>query len=281
MATIIGNAYAEDALGLFSDVLLGGGWTISYSSSSVLVAAMGDALQSIAPVHIRVDYTTTPSFEIRFGTGSNSSALLGPDHLTSYRFRIYMRSPYVSLGYSNMYVTRESMMYASAGPARLTMALTHDYYNMWIAVERSKDANGGDTGDGLILSRFTYVNNVDSGEPITYEYLRGFSRYARFEDEEYDKASTMNLSWSGFHCLVSTAPGVSNSPLYTLRGNKLMNPGINVVLGKPVGENRIVTRSLYGIQRSYLTLPQSAYRFRYGRPTEGNPLDISAAILFE
>lgn len=109
---------------------------------------MNDALQATAPVFLRVDFGSGASASTvgtwwTAGTGSNGSGTITG---------IVLNALNLSAGSQQ---TTASNSYGSADVNRFTLAMfvntTSVVYNHVIGLERSKDSNGNDTSDGLIV----------------------------------------------------------------------------------------------------------------------------------
>src|SRR6188768_655 len=125
-----------------------------------IVVRMNDALQSTSPVFVRIDFGSgsgvaqTPGIWITIGTGSD-----GIGNITNKRFDGGATATATIFG-SNSAVTNSS--YGSAAPNRIQFALFVRATNFVLSLERSKDATGADTGDGIIIiynASTTQLNN--------------------------------------------------------------------------------------------------------------------------
>lgn len=131
---------------------------------------MDDALQATAPVFLRIDYgsgaaANTPGIWLTFGTASN-----GAGTITNITFNGGSTTiPTVSSGTN---ATSLCNSYGSAAKNRFSLlmfvrAAANDM--MIMSVERSKDASGADTADGLLL---TYQTDAGGGLRNTQYIVR-------------------------------------------------------------------------------------------------------------
>ena len=169
--------------------LLAGGWVLSSDSGQANPATiahptvantkqgyriykMGDTLQATSPVFMRIDFgsnstVSTFAWWITIGSGSD-----GAGNITNVTFNggarlqgFGMNSPSTTPGNS----------YASVGPARCAFAILVNNSAgaacYFLSVERSKDANGNDTGDGVMVFWSDYANGGNYFGPSFCRYV--------------------------------------------------------------------------------------------------------------
>lgn len=147
-----------------------GGWVVTGDTGQMTIATatapggantkvgyrvyrMADALQATAPVYLRIDYgsaaaAATPGMWWTIGQGSD-----GAGAITSVRYNGGASSS-PNFANSGNSATGTYNSYGSAGTGRVQMGLfvgTTSTHGVTVSLERSKDATGADTGDGVIL----------------------------------------------------------------------------------------------------------------------------------
>lgn len=128
--------------------------TTANTKKGFRVYRMADTLQGTYPVYIRIDWgsgalANTPGFWTTIGTGADGSG-----GITG---KLYdggaVSTPIVEGGSNSSSQANNS--YGSADTNRASIALfingISQLYPLVWAIERTKDANGSDTGDGLLL----------------------------------------------------------------------------------------------------------------------------------
>lgn len=128
--------------------------TVANTKKGFRVYKMNDALQSTNPVFMRIDYgsgaaANVPGIWLTIGTGSD-----GAGTITGIVWNGGASStPNIGNGSSVSSLTNNS--YGSADTNRATIALftqANANYPLIFGIERTKDATGADTGDGLLLA---------------------------------------------------------------------------------------------------------------------------------
>ena len=110
---------------------------------------MGDALQATAPVYVKIEIassstTSAPAIWITVGTGTNGAGTLTGQ--TSGRIGLLTTTAPVSTLYAS-YASGDLNRCAFALFVGAQVATTEIFFS----IERSKDASGNDTGDGIIV----------------------------------------------------------------------------------------------------------------------------------
>lgn len=127
---------------------------------------MADGLQGTSPVFMRIDYgssgaAATPGIWITIGTGSNGSGTI-----TTIRFNGgAVGTPTVS---SSANSATASNSYGSASTNRVSIGLfvQTTVRMLMFTIERSKDAAGADTTDGLIFHYTNITTNINASNYI-------------------------------------------------------------------------------------------------------------------
>lgn len=130
------------------------------------IYAMADTLQATYPVYLRVAFgsgaaANTPGLWITIGTGSDGSG-----NITGTLFSP-AATPTVS---ANVNSATASNSYGSADTNRIQIALfvQTTARALVFSIERSKDSNGDDTGDGLIVLWNTVQAAINESRYIIY-----------------------------------------------------------------------------------------------------------------
>lgn len=166
-----------------------GGWTNTADTGQMTIAtathpaatntkvgyrvyAMADALQATAPVFLRIDYGsasftsgTPPAMWLTIGTGSN-----GAGTITGIAFNGGAST--IANVQASAAATSACNSYGSADTARASFLLfvrAGAADQMVFTIERSKDATGADTGDGVLL---LYADNTSSGVSVSQYVVR-------------------------------------------------------------------------------------------------------------
>lgn len=141
--------------------------TITYPTSNnaiqgSMIWRMADALQATAPVFVKFsfgsqDLTTKVNFQVSIGTGSNGAgALTGNNILTA------------DIGIASNAAANDSL-YSSGSTNRFAMAMwpaVDAARSIFFSIERSKDAGGNDTTDGVIFASRSGSSWAGSGSWI-------------------------------------------------------------------------------------------------------------------
>jgi hypothetical protein len=180
MATRFSNTLAPDATNdahlrewaqFIEDTFVStGGWVVTADTGQTLPSAlvhptvqttkvgyriyrMNDALQLNYPVFLRMDYGSgggpppmPPGLWVTIGTGSDGSGGITGTLLSNQSF---------FLGVNSYSATPVGNSYGSAFHGRCCFALfvtTNNLYPFFFGIERSRDSDGNETGDGLLLA---------------------------------------------------------------------------------------------------------------------------------
>lgn len=206
-----------------------------------------DALQSTVPVYVRIEYrcgnstTTKWVIWIKVGFGTDGAGnLTGTQVSTTYR---------LAMGDNATLLGNSSCLFSGANN-RIAFALFHGVsvlsVSMFCSIERSKDANGADTGDGVII----LAAQGGSG-------LGGYTRFSQYlpvtggvpNSESRWPAILSNNASSGFGTTLHMGVPI---PL----AGSMKNPGLGAMV-YTVGDYAIatdITLSIYGANHIYRTL---------------------------
>ncbi len=243
-----------------------GGWVVSLESGDTLPSAlvhptvgnskkgfrvykMSDVLQSTAPVFMRVDFgsagaANTPGIWLTIGNSSNGSGTI-----TGILFNGgSSAAPTVS---SNSSVGSGSFnSYGSAGTNRAAIGMFvsgNAAYHLVLTIGRSKDANGNDNADGLML---VYRDGAASSTSLTH------TRYLTMIP------GTQPSVELGLSYVLTT-----KNPSETFGGDigigvishfkgLAQQPGTNMLIvnSSDVSAETTATVSMYGVNRTYMQL---------------------------
>lgn len=207
---------------------------------------MADALQATSPVFMRIDYgcgsSSSPGIWITIGTGSD-----GAGTITTIRFNGgSVAAPTVSSGANS---ATASNSYGSAATNRVQVALfvQSTAREIVFSIERSKDAAGADSGDGLI---FMYNNGTSDVNGANYIILG---------------SPTQPPTETGLH--------------YILSGNNPSSFGSDVGIGIPIPISGISKQPGYGmtISRSSDFVAETTYTMSlYGNTITYQHLNVQS-----
>jgi hypothetical protein len=248
--------------------IVAGGWTHTADTGQMTIAtathpstinvkvgyriyAMADALQATAPIFIKVEYgsgsssTTEPAIYMTFGTGSDGAGTITNVLLSQRVFR------------PGTAVTTASNSYGSADTNRIQFSLFADSTRQLIgSVERTKDATGADTGDGILV---TYCDGTGSAGAIREtQYLVR----AGGSQPSSDVGASFIIS---NHAVSAFSSDVGVGLLNYFKGISFIGLGIVVVNSSDFASAATFTISLYGNTVTYqLTPPTSAIYIQTG-----------------
>ena len=142
--------------------------TVTASKQGYRVYRMNDALQATAPVFMRIDFgsgsgsATYVYMWVTIGTGTDGAGNITGLLVNQLGITQNQASP-----------TQSNNSYGSAASARFSMALfiqgTNPSILIIFTLERTKDASGNDTAEGLLLSY------SDAGNPTMFRYSQWVS----------------------------------------------------------------------------------------------------------
>jgi len=180
--------------------------TAIQTSSGYMVFAMADDLQATNPVYMRIDVgsgnaVNSPSIWVQVGTATDGAGTLSGKTTTQRQL----------VPYSSDSSTTASASFYSGSTSRFVCVFwvggttnSGGHYGQLISVERTHDASGSDTADGVMVftSSFTGSTNV-------------FSQYLSYS------AATQPPAYQHWNCaLPTTGTGAANNNvyLYPVRG---------------------------------------------------------------
>lgn len=210
--------------------------TSSNQSRGYRVYRMDDALQSTAPVFVKLEFgsgnsTSNPSIWLTIGTGSNGTG--GITGIIANRLQIS----------SGGAATYETYSFASAASNRIAVCpfvFSSFFFNFYFSIERTKNVSGADTGDGLLLA------TIDNGASPSIN-----TRYLPFASA----APPADRTFRAF--LPSTAPSQMslNVPigLVNYYNGTPQQPGLNnvVVNSTDFADYARFSINLYGASHTY------------------------------
>lgn len=226
-----------------------------------------DAFQATSPVFFKIEYgsafgaANNPSILITLGSGSNGSGQI--KGMTSGRWGMN------SNGASTNTISNS---YFSGAKDRFSMALwvlgagMSSYYALTYSIERTLNANGNTTGEGILIS---CVSNNG------YKYNRLWDSVLGIQMVESGSYGFGILMPSG----VTTGVNGANTAIYphffTKANGGFHNPGLNLVgyFNNDLTTGVANTLPMYGVNHTYMPLGNT---FIYGTSTRGgNPSTVA------
>lgn len=269
------DAAIRDWAGKIAALFQAGGWVQTSDTGQTAAAAltaattgsevrgyqiwrMADALEGTAPVFVKIEFgsgsaAANPGMWVTVGTGSNGTGTLTGVFVA--------RTVTASItGNASVYFV------GSASTSRICffIGLTHHFA---LSIERTKDASGADTSDGILI----FMDSVASNGSTLQIY-----RLARPTGN-----TPPNSIWYGVIAPSGTTwalgANVGVSPLRFFDG-KLTNPCINAMcyLEADIPALSTVPVSIYGVTRTYFTIGTT--RISYVHPSHSNS---TLALLYE
>lgn len=218
---------------------------------------MSDALQSTAPCYVKITYktwggTNAPGFTFQLGTGTN-----GTGGLTG------VLSANTAVQISTQASTITGPFYFCGDTSRMMMALwskatTWTSGHILLGIERTKDANGNDTAEGILF--LTAGLNVSFSAKLDNTL---WIPYAGACTPETDlPIFTQNNATGG------SGTAVNLYPIYINKG-VFVNPLLNAICAPSVlcTYNVPFSVTFYGATHTFLPLPSQAWDTRTGAVT--------------
>lgn len=210
-----------------------------------------DPLQATAPIYFKVEYgsaaaATTPATYWTFGTGSNGSGTLtGP---------VSVRQQITSTAYATNPLT--NYWSADGTQGRFSVAMWASGTGVttsnccYIAFERTKDSNGDDTNQGLLIVWKPIAGNGSTAFQSLF--------WDRVIGTVYNPTRLLTLMPTGTTMKNGTQIGVS--PVFLFNGPAL-NPGLNCLayMNADIVALGAVTFQMYGQSRVYMPIGSTAY----------------------
>jgi hypothetical protein len=233
---------------------------------------MNDSLQATKPVFIRIDFgcsaqTTAPSVKVTIGTGSD-----GAGTITG----VLHQSVIASAAISN---SGPDVLYGSVASNRVGFYILGQSYTtgayMWFSIERSKNAQGQDTTDGLIVAGGSSL----TGSYVVINSMNALSRTM----SHYIPFTGLSTPEPGLHFVMPYAAqsvnnGIGQSVMLPL-WNGVKNPGNNImILGMAYQPHGTVTIQLYGTAHTFLVTRATNPRGLYGSSLDNS---LYIAMLYE
>jgi len=218
-------------------------WTTASSNASPTTSwgfeiwRMNDALQSTAPVYIRLDYgsgasAVTPRIWTQFGSGYSGNALMGP-------ITTNLASSTQSASAGGLWTS-----YFSGANNRMQMSLfTASANNLVYSIERTHDANGNDTDEGILFAS----SNTSTAHMQTY-----WNRSLGTTGTEIGVGAFLPSIGSG-----ATGTTTTMYPLYFASG-RYSNPalGLLIAYAATVTSYSAINLTFFGTSHTYLPIPQ-------------------------
>lgn len=275
----IANAFANSGWVKCTDVVAGTqiDWSGVTTANTTVVSKgyeiweMGDALQATAPVFLKVEYggsQASPYLWFTVGTGANASGNVTGN--VSYRINVTTSNSVSGQSYFAGGTSR--FAWVGLGTGRTS--------TMLFGVERTVDANGTPTGDGVL-----FLWNEANFTASQFAWTPALSNTAALETTWGMMTSTVNGAIS------LTMPPLRQIPFYpifhTMPGT-FFNPGLNFVGSlsalmtnsmtaqgtlPPVGEWGKLQIQYYGNTHTYLPL-SSGYIYPYTYRNVGNAISL-------
>lgn len=131
---------------------------LANSSAGFEVWRFNDALQATAPVYIRIDYASagsasTPALWFTIGTSTDGAGNIRPDGLV----QLQARGASSSASLFNSYIS------GAANRIAFSQWTTGTGVAIFFSLERTKDAAGADTNDGLLIHWSDSAHNAIKG----------------------------------------------------------------------------------------------------------------------
>ena len=221
---------------------------------------MTDALASEAPVLLKIEYGSGsnlayPSLWITVGgTSSGTGSLVG---VTSTRTVVRSISGNT---------TELQQCVASGGPGRFQCAMffagvsQHQYMAWWLSIERTKNASGRDTTEGVLIA--------SAGDSGTNCYQQFFQNGAGPTTREASLGVLVPTFGTG-----SSGTSVSIYPVFWSKG-VFLNPGLGIMVAflANVSAGTTLTFTVYGSPRTYFVLGPTISAIQRG--TVANPITL-------
>lgn len=215
--------------------------TVANTKQGFRVYAMADSLQATAPIYMRVDWgsggaAATFAMWVTLGTGVNT----GTGAITGVAF-----GPIQFGGNTNS--TGAVKSYGSGSTNRFCIALFTTTSNvgwMCFGVERTKNSNGVDTSDGLLI----LGQSTTGGGGVA-----DFSQYANFVSLGSQPAQETAWTYVLSHVNPSTFSSNVGVSLVIQFAGAAVQPGMNFIVTRSsdFAAGATVTVTVYGASRTY------------------------------
>jgi hypothetical protein len=231
-------------------------WTTVLTPAAVSTAQgyeiwrLDDALHATAPIYIKIEYgsgitsAANPGLWFTFGTGSNGAGTLtGP---------ISTRRTLTSTAYAtnalDCYWSGSTSHFCAALFVGGTGASTSNC--QFFAFERTKDSNGDDTNQGLLVVWKTVAGTGTTAfQQVFWDRTLG---------TQSDETSLGTLMQSGATAKNGTQVGVF--PIFHSNG-PFLNPGINTLAyhNADIVAKGAVTFTIYGVSHTFMPIGTTSY----------------------
>lgn len=217
--------------------------TVANTKQGYRIYRMADSLQATFPVFMRIDFgssanVASPAFWVTIGTGSNGSGTITGI--------LWNGGASATPNVANTQTTTNQNCYGSASTGRASIALfissAASDTALVFTIERTKDASGVDTGDGLLL----VYNQVSSSLNV--------SRYIIYAGGAQPTAETgLSYILTQRNPSETFAPGDLGVGILIHFKGVAQQPGTNVMIvnSSDVGAEGSFSLTLYGATRTY------------------------------
>jgi hypothetical protein len=233
--------------------------TLANTKKGYRIYRMADSLQGSYPVYMRIDYGSglndASVFGIWFTIGTSTD---GAGTITG----VLATVTQVCSGSSSSSISQVCNCYGSAATGRASVGMfiqaTNVAYVLVFTIERSKDSNGADTGDGLLLA-WTGASASNALDFTRYLICAGGSQ------PPAESGVISVLSRANPQQIYSSATGFAI--IFHFKG-PAQQPGLNVGVlnSSDVGAESTVSASVYGSTRTYQHLNNFQPAFVAGSP---------------
>jgi hypothetical protein len=222
-----------------------------------------DALQATAPVFLRFDYGSGPSYasqprlSFAIGSGASGANLTGPGTTAAATYYI---APY-------QYTASMEPCYFAGNTGRVLLWMwpgTDSNASIWntmsLCIERTKSAAGADTGQGLLITQLSQQTMYTAyWDCVLGAFTPSTGVFGGFETPPAMLVPALGTGVCGSN--------VATYPIFHAVGNAFANPGLNVLgyFNADITANVNTTISVYGSNHTYigtgsLTVPQTGFR---------------------
>lgn len=227
------------------------------------IRRFSDPLQSSAPVFFKIEYgggntTGSPGLFITVGTASDGSGNIAGVATTRKNFYSYN---------SGSSTPETCILSGDYNRCCLALFVSRDSSAFVFSIERSKGADGKDTGEGILYCMFTNSNYTTQFIPNAPPLPSANDRGIFMPTNNPRNSGLIGIDFALY-------------PNYVFNGGKILNPGITH-LGyyyNDISAKSTATINLYGIDRTYLFLSNVSYIRNVGR---GGTNLTGLAILYE
>jgi len=226
----------------------------TYTTQGYEIWRFNDALQSTAPVYFRLDYgsgaaNVRPGMWFTLGNGMESNGnLMGARSPAAYSSTgghgVWTSTPNSSnifLTYFSGDTNRFALAFSIGGSAANIASF------FFASAERTVDANGAATGDGVLL---TFADQTQQKQVAWHRHIGEYTG--------------VEVSWGVLMPSGSSGVSGSNTAVYPLfhAAGPYLNPGLNLLgyFNADFAANSSTSLTLYGASHTYMPLGNAALR---------------------